>query len=55
MEQWFEAINKIINDKNLVGMFGGGYKNIKTITITTYDSAYLKSPFLGNKFKIFDF
>jgi len=56
MEQWFEAINKIINDKNLVGMFGGGYKNIKTITVTTYDSAYLKSPFLGNKFRflIFD-
>ena len=56
MEQWFESIKKIIIDKNQVGMFGGGYKNIQKITITTYDSAYLKSPFLGNKFKflIFD-
>jgi len=56
MEQWFESIKKIIFDKNLVGMLGGGYKNIKMITITTYDSAYLKSSILGNKFKflIFD-
>jgi len=56
MEQWFESIKKIIIDKNLVGMLGGGYKNIKMITITTYDSAYLKSSFLGNKFRflIFD-
>ncbi|HYP42537.1 MAG TPA: DEAD/DEAH box helicase family protein [Candidatus Nitrosocosmicus sp.] len=56
MEQWFESIKRICKDKNLVGMFGGGYEDIKMITITTYDSAYLKSSFLGNKFKfiIFD-
>lgn len=56
MEQWFESIKRICKDRNLVGMFGGGYEDIKMITITTYDSAYLKSSFLGNKFKfiIFD-
>jgi len=37
-------------------MLGGGYNDIKMITVTTYDSAYLKSSFLGNKFRflIFD-
>lgn len=56
MEQWFESIRKIMGDKNLVGMLGGGYTDIKMITVTTYESAYLKSSFLGNKFKflIFD-
>ena len=56
MEQWFDSIKRICKDKNLVGMFGGGYDDIRMITITTYDSAYLKSSFLGNKFKfiIFD-
>ncbi len=55
MEQWFESIKRIYKDKNLVGMFGGGYEDIKMITITTYDSAYLKSSFLGNKFKLIIF
>ena len=56
MEQWFESIKKILIDKSLIGMLGGGYDDIKMITVTTYDSTYLKSSFLGNKFKflIFD-
>ena len=56
MEQWLDSIKKILTDHSLIGMLGGGYEDIKMITITTYDSAYLKSSFLGNKFKflIFD-
>lgn len=56
MEQWFTAIENILNEKGQVGKLGGGNEEIKSITITTYDSAYLKSPYLGNKFKflIFD-
>jgi superfamily II DNA or RNA helicase len=56
MEQWFESIKKILIDKSLIGMLGGGHNDIKKITVTTYDSTYLKSSFLGNKFKflIFD-
>ncbi len=56
MEQWFESIKKILSDKTLIGMLGGGHEDIKIITVTTYESAYLKSSFLGNKFKflIFD-
>lgn len=56
MEQWFESIKKTLIDNSSIGMLGGGYKDIKMITVTTYDSTYLKSTFLGNKFKflIFD-
>lgn len=56
MEQWFEAMENILKVKNQIGKLGGGNEDIKSITITTYDSAYLKSPYLGNKFEflIFD-
>jgi superfamily II DNA or RNA helicase len=56
MEQWFKSIKNILTDKTLVGMLGGGYDDIRMITVTTYESAYLKSSFLGNKFRflIFD-
>ena len=56
MEQWFSSLRKALGDKTLVGMLGGGYDDIKMVTVTTYDSAYLKSSFLGNKFRflIFD-
>ncbi len=55
MEQWFESIKKILNDKTLIGMLGGGHNDMKMITVTTYESAYLKSSFLGNKFKLLIF
>ncbi|HEU5120288.1 MAG TPA: DEAD/DEAH box helicase family protein [Candidatus Nitrosocosmicus sp.] len=56
MEQWFESISTMVREKDQVGKLGGGYEEIKSITITTYDSAYLKSSYLGNKFEflIFD-
>ena len=56
MEQWFEAMENILKMKNQIGKLGGGNEDIKSITITTYDSAYLKSSYLGNKFEflIFD-
>ena len=56
MEQWFEAMENLLKVKNQIGKLGGGNEDIKSITITTYDSAYLKSSYLGNKFEflIFD-
>jgi superfamily II DNA or RNA helicase len=56
MEQWFGALENILKVRNQIGKLGGGYEDIKSITITTYDSAYLKSSYLGNKFEflIFD-
>lgn len=55
MDQWVNSIKKILNDKEEVGSLGGGEENIKSITVTTYDSAYLKSSYLGNKFKLLIF
>lgn len=56
MEQWFESVSNMVKEKDHLGKLGGGYEEIKSITITTYDSAYLKSSYLGNKFEfvIFD-
>ena len=56
MEQWFGALENILKVRNQIGKLGGGHEDIKSITITTYDSAYLKSSYLGNKFEflIFD-
>lgn len=55
MEQWFEALENILKMKNQIGKLGGGNEDIKSITITTYDSAYLKSAYLGNKFEFLVF
>ena len=56
VEQWYEVIGKILKDPNQLGKLGGGVEEIRSITITTYDSAYLKASYLGNKFEflIFD-
>lgn len=56
MEQWFESISSMVREKDQIGKLGGGFEEVKSITITTYDSAYLKSSYLGNKFEflIFD-
>ncbi|HKR73450.1 MAG TPA: DEAD/DEAH box helicase family protein, partial [Candidatus Nitrosocosmicus sp.] len=56
MEQWYNSISTMVKAKDQVGKLGGGYEEIKSVTITTYDSAYLKSSYLGNKFEfvIFD-
>lgn len=56
MDQWYDSIKRNFIDKDMIGRLGGGIDDVKMITITTYDSAFLKSSFLGNKFKflIFD-
>lgn len=33
-----------------VGVLGGGFQNAKALTVSTYDSAYLRADTLGNKF-----
>lgn len=38
-----------------VGRYGGGFKEIKSITVSTYDSSYLKAYELGNKFALIIF
>lgn len=55
MEQWTIFLSKYF-PKIEIGNIGGGIFNINGISVSTYDSAYIRSSFLGNKFNfvIFD-
>jgi superfamily II DNA or RNA helicase len=50
MEQWRNNLVKEFNVE--VGAYGGGENNLKAITVSTYDSAYLRAEELGNKFML---
>lgn len=64
MEQWTNSISYYLNKndsrtnshedkpKIMIGNMGGGKDDIQAITVTTYDSAYLRSPYIGNQFKL---
>ena len=53
IEQW----KKILEDKFgiEVGIYGGGDATIKELTVSTYDSAYLRSSEIGNRFRLIIF
>lgn len=55
MEQWTKFLSKYFQ-KIEIGNIGRGVFNITGITVSTYDSAYIRSSFIGNKFAfvIFD-
>jgi len=61
MEQWANNISKYITTNNQnsqdisVGKLGGGEDNLQAITVTTYDSAYLRASTIGNQFKLIIF
>jgi superfamily II DNA or RNA helicase len=49
MDQWTSVLAKyFLNVK--IGNLGGGVDDIQSITVSTYDSAYLRAPLLGNRF-----
>ena len=48
LDQWLEKLS--IFGQNYVGEFSGRRKELKTITVTTYDSAYVNAEVLGNRF-----
>jgi superfamily II DNA or RNA helicase len=54
MEQWRARLKREFHVE--IGAYGGGESNCKAITVSTYDSAYLRAEELGNKFvlAIFD-
>ena len=64
MEQWESSLTKHLYIKNnslknnniKIGKLGGGNDNLESITVATYDSAYLRASSIGNQFKfvIFD-
>lgn len=44
--------NKEQHIKSKIGNLGGGKDEIQAITVATYDSAYLRAPYIGNQFKL---
>ncbi len=53
LDQWRSKLKKEF--KVDVGMLGGGEQDIKALTVSTYDSAYIHAARLGNKFGLIIF
>jgi superfamily II DNA or RNA helicase len=53
MNQWYDELSLAFGTE--IGLVGGGYSEIKPLTVTTYDSAYLNMDRLGNKFGLLIF
>jgi len=51
MDQWTTNLSKYF-PKVRIGNLGGGADEIQPITISTYDSAYIRASFLGDKFSL---
>ncbi|MGH9954496.1 MAG: DEAD/DEAH box helicase family protein, partial [Nitrososphaeraceae archaeon] len=51
MDQWTTTLSKYFPNVR-IGNLGGGNDDIQSITVSTYDSAYIRAPFLGNKFSL---
>ncbi len=48
LEQWRRRIEKELNIK--AGVIGGGENTLSAVTVSTYDSAYIRAPEIGAKF-----
>ena len=53
IKQWTKILSQ--NFKIEIGNIGGGTENIQPITVSTYDSAYIKAQSIGNKFTLMVF
>ncbi|SIO66494.1 Superfamily II DNA or RNA helicase [Singulisphaera sp. GP187] len=53
MNQWYDELTLAFATE--VGLLGGGYNDIKPLTVTTYDSAYLNMARIGNRFGLIVF
>lgn len=53
MDQWVSVLSKAFGIE--VGKLGGGDDNIQAVTVSTYDSAYIRAASLGNKFALIIF
>jgi superfamily II DNA or RNA helicase len=51
MDQWTSILSKYFRDI-MIGNLGGGADDIQAITVSTYDSAYIRAAGLGNKFAL---
>jgi superfamily II DNA or RNA helicase len=53
MNQWYDELTMSFGVE--VGLLGGGYYDIRPLTVTTYDSAYMNMERLGNQFGLIVF
>ena len=53
VDQWRQLLQSQFNVN--VGAYGGGEENLEALTVTTYDSAYLRAAQLGNRFMLLIF
>ncbi|HEY7778219.1 MAG TPA: DEAD/DEAH box helicase family protein, partial [Nitrososphaeraceae archaeon] len=53
IKQWTQILSQTFNIE--IGNIGGGVENIQAITVSTYDSAYIKARSIGNKFLLIVF
>ncbi|MFO7889627.1 MAG: DEAD/DEAH box helicase family protein [bacterium] len=53
MNQWYDRLTDVFGME--VGILGGGYHEIKSLTVSTYDSAYRYMDMYGNRFQLLIF
>jgi superfamily II DNA or RNA helicase len=53
MNQWYDELAMSFGTE--IGLMGGGYYDIRPLTVTTYDSAYMNMDRLGHKFGLIVF
>ena len=53
MNQWYDELTLSFGTE--IGLLGGGYYETKSLTVTTYDSAYMNMERIGNKFGLLIF
>jgi superfamily II DNA or RNA helicase len=53
LNQWFDELTLCFATE--VGLLGGGYYDLKPLTVTTYDSAYMNMDRLGDRFGLIVF
>lgn len=50
MDHWIEKVRSLLGVE--AGAYGGSSREVKWITVSTYDSAYINAERLGNKFRL---
>jgi len=48
MHQWYEVLTQYFDQQ--IGLLGGGYNDLQSLTVATYDSALIHVSYHGNKF-----
>ena len=48
MQQWYTVLKEHFGQE--VGLYGGGYHELRHLTVTTYQSAVMHAPYYGNRF-----